>query len=50
MTPENLSRALNSLKEHGVVVDGQSVEITDIDAMTAFAQPSPLIDDDTPFF
>jgi len=50
MTPENLSRALNGLKKYGVAVDGQSVELTDIKALTDFAQPSLLIDDDTPFF
>ncbi len=44
MTPENLSRAFNNLKPHGVVVDGQTITITDMAALTAFAKPDMLID------
>lgn len=45
MTPENLSRAFAVLQSHGVLVDGPRIEIIDRDALIAFAQPSPLIDD-----
>lgn len=44
MTPENLSRAFNNLKPHGVVVDGQTITITDMAKLTAFAKPDILID------
>ncbi|PCJ75695.1 MAG: transcriptional regulator [Rhodobacteraceae bacterium] len=44
MTPENLSRAFNNLKPHGVVVDGQTITITDMTKLTAFAKPDVLID------
>lgn len=44
MTPENLSRAFASLKNHGVEVDGQTVIIKDVVALTAFAKPALLID------
>lgn len=44
MTPENLSRAFNNLKPYGVVVDGQKISITDLDALTRFAKPDALID------
>ncbi len=44
MTPENLSRAFNSLKPHGVTVNGQMIAITDLDALKAFAKPDLLID------
>ncbi len=44
MTPENLSRSFNALKQYGVVVDGQKVHLTDINALIAFARPAPLID------
>jgi len=44
MTPENLSRAFNNLKPHGVAVDGQTITITDMDKLTAFAKPDILID------
>jgi CRP/FNR family transcriptional activator FtrB len=45
MTPENLSRALKSLQEHGVYVNGNTVEIADRPLLTALAKPSALIDD-----
>jgi CRP/FNR family transcriptional activator FtrB len=45
MTPENLSRAIKALQPYGVVVNGQSVEITDEAALRRLAKPTPLIDD-----
>lgn len=45
MTPENLSRAFNTLKPYGVSVDGSTIKIGDIAALTALAKPNPLIDD-----
>lgn len=45
MTPENLSRAIKSLRPYGVQFDGARVTITDIDALKTLAKPSPLIDD-----
>lgn len=44
MTPENLSRSFSSLKKYGVEVDGQTVVVTDVPALVAFAQPNELID------
>jgi len=44
MTPENLSRAFNNLKPHGVAVDGQTITITDMATLVAFAKPDSLID------
>ncbi|MCU9849920.1 helix-turn-helix domain-containing protein [Defluviimonas sp. WL0024] len=44
MTPENLSRALRSLRDDGVAVEGQHVTISDFDALTAVARPTALID------
>lgn len=44
MTAENLSRAIKTLRQYGVVFDGSAVTITDSDDLTAFAKPSPLID------
>lgn len=45
MTPENLSRAFKGLEPHGVGVSGNRISITDPEALTGFAKPSPLIDD-----
>ncbi len=45
MTPENLSRAFNTLKPYGVRVDGNKISITDVDELANFAKPTPLIDD-----
>ncbi|HBQ37227.1 MAG TPA: transcriptional regulator [Rhodobacteraceae bacterium] len=45
MTPENLSRAIKTLRPYGVEIDGQNVKITDPDALKGLAKPSPLIDD-----
>jgi CRP/FNR family transcriptional activator FtrB len=44
MTPENLSRALKSLEDAGVKVDGARVIITDRKRLTELVQPDPLID------
>lgn len=46
MTPENLSRAIRSLKPYGVSFDGAEVQIDDVDELRRFAMPTPLIDDD----
>jgi CRP/FNR family transcriptional activator FtrB len=45
MTPENLSRNLAQLAEHGVRNMGQSFVIEDKTALIRFAHPNPLIDD-----
>ncbi len=45
MAPENLSRAFVSLSEHGVVVRGNQISITDKAALRRLARPQPLIDD-----
>ncbi|MEO9825925.1 MAG: cyclic nucleotide-binding domain-containing protein [Paracoccaceae bacterium] len=45
MTPENLSRAFKGLAPYGVKVNGNQIQITDLDDLTHFAKPSPLIDD-----
>ena len=44
MTPENLSRALATIKMHGVSVRGAEIAIENHRALLAFAQPDPLID------
>ena len=44
MTPENLSRAFNTLKPYGVDVDGSIVRLTDVKALEKLAKPNPLID------
>lgn len=45
MTPENLSRAIKTLRSYGVQFDGARVRITDLDELHKLAKPSPLIDD-----
>ncbi len=45
MTPENLSRAIKSLRPYGVIIDGQTVRITQPDDLHRLAKPTPLIDD-----
>ena len=45
MTAENLSRALEALRNHGIEVDGNNVTITDKDALRELAKPTPLIDE-----
>lgn len=45
MTPENLSRAFNTLKPYGVEVDGTRILISDRPKLIVLAKPNPLIDD-----
>ncbi len=45
MTPENLSRAFNTLRPYGVEVDGGTVRLSDTRALETLARPTPLIDD-----
>lgn len=45
MTPENLSRAFNTLKPYGVEVDGSTITLSDLKSMDTLAKPNPLIDD-----
>ena len=45
MTPENLSRAIRTLGQYGVEVDGNRVTITDRADLERLAKPTPLIDD-----
>lgn len=47
MTPENLSRAFNTLKPYGVRVDGATVHLEDLGGLEALAKANPLIDDRT---
>lgn len=47
MTPENLSRAFNTLRPYGVEVDGMRIRLTDLKALENLARPNPLIDDRT---
>ena len=47
MTPENLSRAFNTLKPYGVEVDGPRVRLKDLKSLTVLAKPNRLIDDRT---
>jgi CRP/FNR family transcriptional activator FtrB len=45
MTPENLSRAFNTLKPYGVEVEGARIHLKDIPSLETLAKPNPLIDD-----
>lgn len=45
MTPENLSRAFNTLKPYGVQVEGASIRLNNIQSLETLAKPNPLIDD-----
>ncbi len=45
MTPENLSRAIKTLRPYGVEIDGKNVTITNADDLNKLAKPTPLIDD-----
>lgn len=45
MTPENLSRAIKSLRAYGVRIDGDKVTIVSPDDLAKLAKPTPLIDD-----
>lgn len=47
MTPENLSRAFNTLKPYGVKVDGATIHLEDLDGLETLAKVNPLIDDRT---
>lgn len=44
MTPENLSRAFNTLKPYGVKVDGSKIYLNDLPALEVLAKPNELID------
>jgi CRP/FNR family transcriptional activator FtrB len=44
MTPENLSRSMKALQDHGVAVQGMRVTIIDRVHLAAVALPDPLID------
>ncbi len=44
MTPENLSRSMKALQNHGVMTQGTRVTITDRIRLAAVAGPDPLID------
>lgn len=44
MTPENLSRSMRTLQDHGVSIDATRVTITDRARLKAVAVPDPLID------
>jgi CRP/FNR family transcriptional regulator, transcriptional activator FtrB len=44
MTPENLSRNLASLMDHGVASGGREITITDREALQRWAKPDALID------
>jgi len=45
MTPENLSRAFKGLEPYGVKVAQNHIVITDVEDLTRYAKPNPLIDD-----
>ncbi|MCB1740975.1 MAG: cyclic nucleotide-binding domain-containing protein [Gammaproteobacteria bacterium] len=45
MTPENLSRAFNTLRPYGVEVDGANIRLTDRKSLEVLAKPNRLIDD-----
>lgn len=45
MSPENLSRAFQTLKAYGVTVKGSEIELTMIADLERLAAPSPLIDE-----
>ena len=47
MTPENLSRAFNTLKPYGVDVDSATVHLNDLSSLRTLAKPNPLIDNPT---
>lgn len=45
MTPENLSRAFNTLKPYGVEVKGSTISLSDLAGLNSLAKSNPLIDD-----
>ncbi|GJM01816.1 MAG: transcriptional regulator [Rhodomicrobium sp.] len=47
MTSENLSRAFKGLEPYGVRVTGNHIEIVNLNDLTRYAKPNPLIDDYT---
>lgn len=44
MTPENLSRSLTMLADHGVTSRGREIRVADRDALAKLAKPDALID------
>lgn len=44
MTAENLSRAFSTLRNHGLVVQGSRLLVSDRESLAAFSHPDPLID------
>lgn len=44
-TPENLSRAFNTLKPYGVRVNGGHIKLDDLKSLETLAKPNLLIDD-----
>ncbi|NNL89227.1 MAG: helix-turn-helix domain-containing protein [Marinicaulis sp.] len=44
MTPENLSRAFNTLKPYGVVIDGAEISLNNLSDLETLAKPSAHID------
>ena len=46
MTPENLSRAFNTLRPYGVDVSGSDIRLGELDDLRQLAKPNALIDDD----
>jgi len=44
MTPENLSRAFNTLGPYGVAVNGAEIELNNLADLKTLAKPDPLID------
>lgn len=45
MTPENLSRAIKTLRPYGIEINGKIITITNADDLNKLAKPTPLIDD-----
>lgn len=45
MTPENLSRAFNTLKPYGIKISGNRIEVSDLAGLETLAKPNTLIDD-----
>jgi len=44
MTPEYLSRASIKLKEYGVEVSGNKIQLSNLAALRQVAKPNPLLD------
>ena len=45
MSPENLSRAFNTLKPYGVAVDGAEIRLSNVADLETLAKPSEYIDE-----